>query len=88
MARPAGHRLNREAWDDIAVPKGITPTTTSEATGINRVTVSQLVNGFNRASLPNVKKIADYVGVHPATLFPTVSRYFEHAAEVELEQAG
>lgn len=72
MARPAGHRLNRHAWDDITRLAGLSITQVADRAEIPRPTISGLVRGSQRASTPAAHKLADAVGVHPATLFPSL----------------
>lgn len=72
MARPSGHRLNRAAWEDILALRGLTLTQVAEMAEVPRPTLSALLGGHNRASVPATHKIAAALGVQPATLFPTL----------------
>lgn len=72
MARPAGHQLNRAAWEDVLNLKGLSLTQVADLSGVPRPTLSALLGGFNKASVPAAHKIASALGVQPATLFPTL----------------
>lgn len=72
MGRPAGHRLNRAAWDDLLRLTGTTLTEIAERAEVARPTLSSLLGGHHGASTPMAHKIAAAVGCHPATLFPTL----------------
>lgn len=82
MARPKGHRLSPKAWDDVLRFKGDTLTAVADRADIPRATVSGLVGGFHRASVPTAHKLANALGCDPETLFPTLraSTYSEVAA--------
>jgi transcriptional regulator with XRE-family HTH domain len=73
MPRPAGHSLNRHAWDDVLRLTGLSLTQVAEMANVPRPTLSGLRNGHNAASVPVAHRIAGAVGVHPGTLFPTVA---------------
>jgi plasmid maintenance system antidote protein VapI len=70
MARPAGFRLSRTAWEDILRLSGLNLTRVAELADIPRPTLSALVGGHNRASIPMAHRIADALGCHANTLFP------------------
>jgi transcriptional regulator with XRE-family HTH domain len=72
MGRPAGHRLNRAAWEDLLRIKGLTLTQVAELSDVNRATLSSLLGGHHGASTPAAHRIAAAIGVQPATLFPSL----------------
>lgn len=72
MARPAGHRLSQDAWTDLTYLKGLSLTQVADLSSIPRPTISSLVGGHHRASVPMTRKIADAIGCHASTLFPTL----------------
>lgn len=72
MARPAGHRLSRSAFDDVLRLRGLSITEVAELAELPRATISSLLGGFHRASNPQTHRIALAVGVSPETLFPTL----------------
>lgn len=72
MARPAGHRLNRAAWEDVLRLTGLSLTRIAELSEVPRPTLSALLGGHNRASVPMAHRIATAIGVQPGTLFPTL----------------
>lgn len=74
MARPRGYRLNSQAWEDVLRWRGLSLTQVAERANIGRPTISGLVGGFARASLPMAHKLATALDVHPETLFPTMRR--------------
>lgn len=80
MARPAGHLLSRTAWDDLLRLAGLDLTTVADMAGVPRSTVSSLLGGHHRASVPTAHKIAKAIPCHPATLFPTLSGQAVEAA--------
>lgn len=73
MARPAGHKLNRDAWQDILDLKGLNLTGVAEMSNVARATLSSLLGGHHAASVPVAHRIAEAVGCRPATLFPTLT---------------
>lgn len=73
MARPRGYKLSTRAWDDILRLSGTNLTTVAERSGINRATLSGLVGGHHAASVPTTRKLAEALGVHAETLFPTLA---------------
>lgn len=77
MARPAGHRLNRSAWEDILKLKGLSLTQVSELAEVPRPTLSALLGGHNRASVPQAHQIAEALEVNPLTLFPSLTADFD-----------
>jgi plasmid maintenance system antidote protein VapI len=77
MARPAGHALNRAAWDDLLRLTGLSLTQVAERAEVPRPTLSSLLGGHHKASVPMAHRIAAAIGCHPGTLFPTLA-----AAEV------
>lgn len=72
MARPQGHRLSPTAWNDILRITGTSLTQVAELSGIPRPTLSSLVGGHHRASVPMAHKLAQALDCHPQTLFPTL----------------
>lgn len=72
MARPQGHQLSREAWDDILRLSGLSLTLVAERADIPRPTLSSLLGGHHAASVPMAHKVAGALGCHPVTLFPTL----------------
>lgn len=72
MARPRGHPLSPSAWSDVLTLKGESLTDVATRAGIPRATVSALVGGNSRASVPLAHQLAHALGVHPETLFPTL----------------
>lgn len=73
MPRPAGHQLSRPAWDDLLRLTGLSLTAIAEMSDVPRPTLSSLLGGHHKASVPMAHKIAGTLGVHPATLFPTLT---------------
>lgn len=82
MARPNGHALNRQAWEDVLRLAGLSLTQVAELSEVPRATLSSLLGGHHKASVPMAHKIATAIGVHPATLFPTLSVPIAAAAGV------
>lgn len=72
MARPRGHRLSPSAWQDILTLRGDSLTAVADRADIPRATVSGLVGGHARASVPVAHQLATALGCHPETLFPTL----------------
>ncbi len=72
MARPAGHPINPKAWDDVLRLSGMSLTKVAERADLKRPTLSSLVSNHHWASVPMAHAIADAVGCHPETLFPTL----------------
>lgn len=72
MAKPRGHRLSAQAWDDLLRAKGVSLTHVAERADIGRASVSGLVHGHARASIPMAHKLAAALDCHPETLFPTL----------------
>lgn len=72
MARPAGHPLNRAAWDDMLRLTGLSLTQVSELSEIPRATISGLYGGHHKASTPMAHRVAAAIGCHPGTLFPSL----------------
>lgn len=72
MARPAGHKLSPTAWDDMVRLAGTSLTAVAERSEIPRATLSSLLGGHHRASVPMAHKLASALGCHPQTLFPTL----------------
>lgn len=73
MARPAGHLLHRPAWEDVLRLRGLSLTEVSDLAEIPRSTISSLLGGHHRASVPQAHKIARALGCNPETLFPTLT---------------
>lgn len=80
MARPAGHPLNRQAWEDILRLTGLSLTQVADRAEIARPTLSSLLGGHHAASVPMAHRIATAVGCHPETLFPTLMPMLEKVA--------
>lgn len=72
MARPAGHELNREAWDDVLRLSGLSLTEVAEIGEVPRPTLSSLYGGHSKASVPMCHRIARAAGCHPHTIFPSL----------------
>lgn len=74
MARPKGHTLSRDAWDDVLRLSGKSLPDVAEATpDIPAATLRGLVGGFHGASIPQAHKIARAAGCrNVGTLFPTL----------------
>lgn len=72
MPRPAGHLLNREAFQDFLDRSGLSITDVAERAGLPRSTVSALLGGFSKAATPNAHKMAAAIGCRPGSLFPTL----------------
>lgn len=79
MARPRGHRLSPAAWDDILALRGESITSVAERSSIPRATISGLVGGHHRASVPIAHKLATALGCNAETLFPTLRNTFIEA---------
>ena len=89
MARPSGHRLNAEAWNDFVNGSGKTLTTVAELADLPRATLSSLLGGHHRASAEQAHRIAMAAGLHPATLFPSLKAGFATVdTEDDLERAA
>jgi transcriptional regulator with XRE-family HTH domain len=73
VARPAGYKINRTAWEDLLKLQGLTVSTVAEKTDLRHSTISNIANGNSGASAPMAHKIAQAVGVRPATLFPGIA---------------
>ena len=73
MPRPAGHRLSPDAWTDVLTLAGLNLTQAAERCGVPRATLSSLVGGNHRASVPVAKQIADGLGVSARTLLPSLA---------------
>lgn len=73
MSRPQGHQLNRAAWEDILKLTGLSLTQVADMAEVPRPTVSSLLGGHHKASVPTAHRIATAVKVQPATLFPTLA---------------
>lgn len=72
MARPSGHQLNPAAWDDVLRLTGLSLTQVAERSEVARPTLSSLLGGHHKASVPMTSRIAAALGVRPETLFPTL----------------
>lgn len=72
VPRPAGHQLSREAWDDVLRLTGLSLTQVAELADVPRPTLSSLLGGHHRASVPMAHRIATAIGVNPTTLFPSL----------------
>lgn len=74
MARPKGHTLSRDAFEEWSQKHlGQSLTQIADAADIPRATLSGLLGGFTRASVPMAHKLADAMGVRVGALFPTLS---------------
>lgn len=74
MARPSGFPLSAEAWDDITRLTGLSLTDVSERSEVPRSTLSSLLGGHHKASLPMCHHIALALSVNPRTLFPELRK--------------
>lgn len=70
MPRPSGYELNRSAWDDVLRLSGLTLTRVAELAEVPRPTLSSLIGGHHKASVPMAHRIAKALGCRPETLFP------------------
>lgn len=52
---------------------GLSLTQVAEMAEVPRPTLSSLLGGHHRASVPMAHRIARAIGCHPATLFPTLA---------------
>lgn len=77
--RPKGHRLSVAAWDDLLLLKGESLTSVAAKAGVQRATLSGMVIGRSRASVPTAHKLANALACNPATLFPTLRPFFNEA---------
>lgn len=82
MARPRGHRLSPSAWNDVLTLRGDSLTAVADRADIPRATLSGLVGGHARASVPVAHSIAMALGCNPETLFPTMRPSFIEAEAV------
>lgn len=80
MPRPAGHELSADAWDDVLRLTGSSLTQVAERSGIPRPTLSSMLGGHHKASVPVAHKIAGTLGVRPNTLFPSLRAKADEAA--------
>lgn len=80
MARPAGHEMSREAWEDVLRLSGLSLTEVAKIAEVPRPTLSAVSRGHSKASVPLCHKIAKAAGCHPHTLFPTLARPSRSAA--------
>lgn len=85
MPRPAGHLLNRDAFQDFLDRTGLSITEVADRADLPRSTVSALLGGFSKAATPNAHKIAAAVGCRPGTLFPTLIPDFIAAPKSKAE---
>lgn len=74
MARPQGHELSREAWEDILRLVGLNLPRVSDLSEVPQPTLRSLYGGHHKASVPQAHQIANAVGVAPETLFPSMRR--------------
>lgn len=72
MARPSGHKLSAYAFEDMLRYSGLSLTQAAERAEIPRATVSSLLGGHHRASVPMAHRLAGALNCHPETLFPTL----------------
>lgn len=80
MARPKGHKLNARAWDDMVRMSGTSLTQVANSSDIPRPTLSGVVSGNQRASVPMAHRIAAAIGCHVETLFPTLNASNDRSA--------
>lgn len=73
MARPAGHKLNRPAWDDLLVIRRKSLTEVAKDAGIPRVTLSSILHEHHGASPQVAGRIADALECRVGTLFPSLA---------------
>lgn len=79
MARPRGHRLNPDALEALLRCSGTTITDLAKKSDVNRSTISGLLGGFARSSVPQAHKLSLALGCSPAALFPTMRENFVEA---------
>lgn len=80
MARPKGHGISPEAWNDLITLRGYSLTEVAARANIQRATLSAITNEHARASIPVAHALANALGCHPETLFPTLRPKFAEAA--------
>jgi transcriptional regulator with XRE-family HTH domain len=89
MPRPAGHRLNRDAFQDLLEIKGLSLSQVAAISGVKRATISSLCHGHHAAAVPTAHQIAAAVGCRPGTLFPTITPgVFQLAPDAKKGQAA
>lgn len=74
MARPKGHELSREAYEDLLRILGLNNPAVAERSGVPQPTLRSLFGGHHKASTPQAHQIANAMGVAPGTLFPSLRR--------------
>jgi hypothetical protein len=72
MARPAGHELNRDAWDDVLRMLDMALPEVAQISGVPAPSLRSLRGGFHKASAVQACRIADACGCRPGTLFPSL----------------
>lgn len=83
MPRPAGHQLNRDAFQDFLDRTGLSITEVADRADLPRSTISALLGGHSRAATPSAHRIATAIGCRPGTLFPTLLPAFAAAPKNE-----
>ena len=76
MTRPKGHRLNPDALEALLRISGSSITELADQSGVARSTISGLMGGFSRASVPQAHKIASAIGCEAPAIFPTLRAGF------------
>lgn len=71
--------MSPTAWTDITNLRGLSLTEAADLVGIQRATISGLYGQHARASVPMAHQIADALGCHAETLFPTLRPTFAEA---------
>jgi transcriptional regulator with XRE-family HTH domain len=74
--------MSPTAWTDILTFKGLTLTQAADISGIQRASLSGLAGGHTRASVPMAHTIANAIGCHTETLFPTMRAIYVEAEEI------
>lgn len=80
MGRPAGHKLNRAALEDILRLTGISVTRLAELADVPRSTISALQGQHHGASIDMAAKIARALDVKRETLFPSLIEWADEEA--------
>jgi plasmid maintenance system antidote protein VapI len=83
MARPLGHRMNRAAWDFFLRERGLSLTQVAEESDTPRPSLSAIVGGHNRASVPIAHRLAAVLRCEPGVLFPDLDSKWSYDDEAE-----
>ena len=73
MARPKGHYLNPDRFDEYLLAEGTTLTAVAETADVTRATLSGLYANNHAASLPVAHKLAQSMGLTVGSLFPSLA---------------